>query len=224
MSELLKLEDEIRFKDINYLPCRQDKFRVWITPYDVYQIAKSLNISPGEVIRRYAAFDIDPELRIPKLMIQPACAGVVSCPFLLGEYGCALGARRPDACKMSPLNRVYDRENNSAGFRLPDEARDESADPITVGDWINSYSALMDGSLAGDWHHLQDALSKSIAAHGDDIAVNTVLMLWYILFPALYTEYDMEEDFEPQFKRNLRQMIDRIDELKESGEDHAGDK
>jgi len=222
MSELLKLENAIRIKDTEHLPCKQENFQVRITPYDVYEIAKSQNISPGEVIRRYAVFGIDPELRIPQLMYRSEYAGAVACPFMLGEDGCALGTRRPDACKMAPLTRVYDRENSCVRFRLPAEAYDEDACLVSVQEWINRLGTPMDCGSAEEWYRLNDTLSKAITKHGDDIAVNTVLLLWYTLFPALYTHYDMEEDFKPQFERNMRQLTDLVRELKEGGEDHAG--
>jgi len=221
MSELLKLENEIIIKDTEHLPCRQGKFQVRLTPYDVYQIAESQNISSGEAIRRYAVFGIDPELRIPQLMFRPEYTGTAACPFMLGENGCALGTRRPDVCKMSPLERVYDQENSCVGFLLSDEEQDENADPVTVRDWICRRGAPMDCGSAEEWHQLNDTLSKAIAKHGDGITVDTVLLL-YTLFPSLYTHYDMEEDFKPQFERNMRQLTDLVRKLKEGGEDHAG--
>lgn len=102
--QLMDLGGEFRFKCRKCGKCCKHQNTILFNPRDIYNIARKLQMTPEEVINKYAETYIGSAFRIPVVHMVPRGKNEV-CPFL--ENGlCSIHDCKPTVCALFPLGRV----------------------------------------------------------------------------------------------------------------------
>lgn len=148
---------------------------VILTPYDVYEMSRCLNLSFDELLIDKIELQVDEKIALPHL-------GEISesekCSFLSDEGRCEIHAHRPSICRLFPLGRVY--EDETFKFFLQTKACVmPSLEPILVADWIGIANYDENKRFLLAWHSLLKALKfrvKFIREDQELVEINNFLI------------------------------------------------
>ena len=102
--KLMDLDSEFSFKCRKCGKCCKHQNTILFNSRDIFNIAYKLQITPKEVINKYAETYIGSASRIPVIHMVPRGQNEV-CPFL--EDGlCSIHDCKPTVCALFPLGRV----------------------------------------------------------------------------------------------------------------------
>lgn len=104
--KVVDLDDTIKFNCKRCGKCCCNRSDIIINPFDVYKIAKALNISAKDVIENYTEVYAGSNSGLPIVVIKDDERGM--CPFLKfsiteGLFGCSINDSKPGACIMHPI-------------------------------------------------------------------------------------------------------------------------
>lgn len=103
--------------------CRN--LNLFLYPYDVLRLRRSLGISSDEFINEYVDIVLKPDAFFPEVLLRMAEDEEKTCPFV-SEAGCAVYSDRPDTCRSFPMEigQLYDEKTKKHRtmrfFRPPD--------------------------------------------------------------------------------------------------------
>ena len=108
-ARLVDLDDTIKFNCKRCGKCCSGRTDIILNPYDVYNIAKGLEITPEEVIKQYCNVHCGSNSCLPIVTLKEDKRGL--CPFLKffaneGKFGCSVNNFKPGACIMHPIGIV----------------------------------------------------------------------------------------------------------------------
>jgi uncharacterized protein len=101
----LSRESEFCFNCHNKIACFNKccgDVNIFLTPYDIIRLKKSLNITSGEFLRKYTLCPFDKNLKYPVILLKMEEDEKNRCPFV-GDDGCRVYPDRPWSCRMYPL-------------------------------------------------------------------------------------------------------------------------
>lgn len=116
-ARIVSLDDTIKFNCKRCGNCCAGRSDIILNPFDVYQIAKGLNITPDEVIKEYCLVYCGSNSCIPIVVLKEDERGM--CSFLKffpteGKFGCSINTFKPGACIMHPIGVVRSFEKGKA--------------------------------------------------------------------------------------------------------------
>ncbi len=115
----ITLDSRIMFECRAGLPCFTTCCRdvtIFLTPYDVLRMKRSLGISSDEFLERFTRTLIPQATGLPVIQLKMNEADDRRC-FFVEERGCRIYSDRPWACRMYPLDR---RDDNRGYFFIAD--------------------------------------------------------------------------------------------------------
>jgi hypothetical protein len=153
--------------------------------------------TPQEIFERYCSIHIGHNTHLPVVCIKPIPPDD-RCPFLRGNK-CAVHAKKPVLCRVSPLARITKAEggteyyNNGAGCAHKPQT-------VTVREHIADVASEEAVQAGRVWTDLLVALLPLIP---ETFSTEDVRQQFYnVLFGALYLAYDMDKPFVPQLQEN----------------------
>ena len=146
-ARIVKLDDTIKFKCKRCGKCCSGRSDIILNPFDVYRIAKVMNITTHEVIQKYCIVYCGENSCLPIITLKEDERGL--CPFLKffiteGKFGCSINDSKPGACIMHPIGvvRVVDKTTNDIEkqfIEVPSCKIHGTDVEIKVKDFIKSY-------------------------------------------------------------------------------------
>lgn len=147
-ARIVSLDDTIKFNCKRCGNCCAGRSDIILNPFDVYQIAKGLNITPDEVIKEYCLVYCGSNSCIPIVVLKEDERGM--CSFLKfspteGKFGCSINSFKPGACMMHPIGIVRSFEKDNPDKQEKQFIEVPSCDihgtdiEIKVKDFIKSY-------------------------------------------------------------------------------------
>lgn len=146
-SEFVSLDDTIKFNCIRCGHCCSGRSDIILNPFDVYQIAKSLDMTIDDVIKKYCSIHAGSNSGLPIVTLQEDERGL--CPFLKfftseGKFGCSINKNKPGACIMHPIGvvRTFNKENNDTEthfIKVPPCNNHKKDVEIKIRDFIKPY-------------------------------------------------------------------------------------
>lgn len=112
----LSRQSSFKFKCHADVPCFNDccaDVNIFLTPYDVLRLRKTLGLGSAEFLREHTLFPFDKNLKYPVLMLKMRDDDKKACPFVTAE-GCSVYEDRPWACRMYPLGLATPKEEARA--------------------------------------------------------------------------------------------------------------
>lgn len=108
-AKIVSLDDTIKFNCKRCGRCCSGRSDIIINPFDVYKIAKHLNITTQKVVEDYCSITVGCNSYLPIVTLKEDERGL--CPFLKffmkeGVFGCSINNHKPGACIMHPIGVV----------------------------------------------------------------------------------------------------------------------
>lgn len=146
--KMVSLDDTFKFNCIRCGKCCSCRSDIILTPFDVYQMAKALNISTKEVISKYCHIMYGNNSGLPLITLESDERDL--CPFLQfsvteGKFGCSINTHKPGVCIMHPIGAVRKldvdtRINQGKEFMMVPACSNNTADvEHKVRDFIKPY-------------------------------------------------------------------------------------
>ena len=215
-QQLMNLDSTFKFKCRRCGKCCKNQDTILFSPWDIFRIGKKVGKSPATVIKDYTEVYVGHQSRIPvvHLLMQ---GRKNSCPFLTEEGRCSIHDVKPTVCALYPLGRVITSE-------IPGEALDGGAENIvryilsgqcgsvkkthTVREWLASFGIPEHDEFFYLWTGMQLKLSLLIRELEDrGVPSKALHPIWNVIFTGLYTAYDTEQEFMPQFVQNTSKLL-----------------
>lgn len=116
-AKTVELEDTIKFNCKRCGKCCTGRSDIILNPFDIYQIAKGLNMTTDEVIKNYCIVYCGSGSCLPIVVLKEDERGL--CPFLKfftdqGKFGCSINTFKPGACMMHPIGIVRSFEKGNS--------------------------------------------------------------------------------------------------------------
>ena len=203
--------------------CCTGKMDIMLTPYDIFRIAKGLNITGEEVADKYLSFHIGAESKFPIAMIKfkkpHPFFPLQVCPFInimngKPEAKCSVHAFKPFNCAIYPLGRVskIDVKTGVAEFEYIVQGPDCQCDKTqehTLEDWLKMFSLEESEKVSLEWTNFL-AEATRVTRKVSDLRLEMAEMIYNVLVQLIYVKYDPKTSKEP-----YEEMIDKLAKAKE---------
>ncbi|MDP8239654.1 MAG: YkgJ family cysteine cluster protein [Candidatus Hatepunaea meridiana] len=218
----LGIEDKFCFECGPHLECFNvccSDVNIFLTPYDVLQMRKPLNIDSTSFLAEYTIVPFDKQQKLPVPLMKMRDTESKECHFVDPEKGCTIYQHRPWPCRMYPLGSASPgeteviskpfyflmKEEHCKGHNRPKEWK--------IKEWL-------DDQVPEAYTEFGE-LFKRIALHpafsqGKDLAPQQIDMYWMAL-------YDIDRFrrfiFESTFLQRFDVDQDRLDSIKTDDEE-----
>ncbi len=193
--------------------CCINREDILLSALDVYRLSKELNMKPLDMIEEYAEVYIGDSSRVPVVRLRPK-GSIRRCRFLK-DRKCSVHNAKPAVCATSPIGRcilfdneadVKDSNDLKIEFIFPGHGcgTDETH---TVREWFGKFGIPLDDPFFKKWHWTIHEISKIICNAEGKIPDSTVEAMWNLIYVMLYLDYDINQDFEPQFEKNTDELL-----------------
>lgn len=152
-----ELDDTIKFNCKRCGKCCSGRNDIIVNAYDVYRIAKKLNIKTKDVVENYCEVHHGNNSGLPIVTLKEDERGL--CPFLKffleeGKFGCSINDSKPGVCIMHPIGvaRSIDKttdEINTSFLEVPSCEVHGTDVEVKVRDFIKPYLDNKDCHDAG---------------------------------------------------------------------------
>ena len=148
-TQIIDINDTFKFKCQQCGQCCMNRHDIIVNPFDVYNGAKYLGITPEEFVITYLDAELGSKSKIPMLLLK-SDDETGFCPFLKldvkggGKFKCSIHAAKPGACANHPIGVVTARKTDSDDeeftFIKVGQCENSKFDnDVLVKDWVQPY-------------------------------------------------------------------------------------
>ena len=207
-EHLLDLDSEFRFKCRRCGKCCIHQETIIFNARDIYNIAKKKGMTMQQVIESYTEVYIGSGSRLPVVhLLSNGPKG--ACP-LLEDGRCSVHDCKPTVCALYPMGRVVvgekfgepvDPDKLRVKYILNEYSCGSAKRVNTVRSWLAKFGIPENDEFYILWNKVLISLTLAIVKLEEEKVSKTVLdMLWSAIYQALFLDYDITQDFMPQFK------------------------
>lgn len=179
--------------------CRQRRDLV-LSGYDLYRIARRLRLPPRIVVHAFCKRYLAPESCLPTLRLTPdPLTG--NCRFFEGN-ACVIHEARPLACALYPLGQSIDPKTAQIEYRAQLPLCGGCSEGRTLQDYLEDAAILERSGIDARWAVVCTQLSQQLRAAGGAAHPHFATAVKR-MERALYLDYDLSDEFYPQFQHNL---------------------
>jgi len=138
--------------------CRN--LNLFLYPYDVIRLRKSLGVTSGELIDAYTGVVFREGSHFPSVLLRMAENDEKTCPFL-SDAGCRVYSDRPQTCRAFPVEQGVYFETQSGQsrllhyFRPPDFCQGRFEETAwTTDSWATDQESVFYNKMTVEWAHL----------------------------------------------------------------------
>lgn len=218
---LIGLDDKFRFGCIQCGKCCINREDIVLSAKDVYRISKKLRMEPHEMISEYGELYVGRDSRAPIARLLPR-GSVRRCRFLENRK-CAIHDAKPAVCAMYPIGRFIEVEKQAGGTACRKETKtqyvlnttgcNDKAETYTVRQWLEMFDIPVEDAFFIMWQEAIIETSLRMKKYEAKYKKEIIEGVWNVIFILLYLDYDMEEEFMPQFEENLGKVMLLLDRL-----------
>ena len=191
--------ENINFKCERCGKCCKHRGDLGLTPMDVFQISKYLNISCEEMVRRYTRLS-HRHGNFPQLVIQ-GVGKQSTCIFYDRRSGCKIYPARPAQCYLFPLEPLTPSTSPNPKFGIREcYSKAKTDDKMPVQEWIRRSSDRYEAEK--DIFHWYMETLPGLERFCEDNPYSKEKIKHLI-----YCEYDLTKDMDEQIKYNLSNKI-----------------
>ncbi len=211
--------------------CCINREDILLTPRDIYNMSKELEITPEVLFKQYCETYIGSDSRIPIVRLKPR-GSVKRCP-LLKDRKCSVHKAKPTVCAMFPIGRciMIDAKKESSLQLAPGDTQfiftapgcGDDTKTHTVREWLSAFGIPLEDEYFIKWQQTIVELGSIFRKVEKSFQAKTMDLAWTAAFVGLYLNYDMAKDFRPQFEENRQKLLElmRLPLACESGEAHV---
>lgn len=176
--------------------CKQEKLII-LSPYDLYVIAKKLDITFSELVDEYCKKIIGEGSKIPLVAIETQ-----KCPFLQGGR-CIAEKEKPFKCKIYPLKNGINIK--SEVFYTDSSKKGKKGQKGSAEKWLKKNGVTDDEEMyEKEWYELTSEIVKFI--YTKIHSYEEFVLFQSALAFMLYLTYDTQKDFYSQFKEQAQSI------------------
>lgn len=176
---------------------------VELTPYDVYEMTRRLNLSFEDLLDEHLALRLENGLLLPHLGMQGPDE---KCSFLDADGRCTIHSARPGICRLFPLGRVYE-QDSFRYFLQAGACVKPRLEKVKIKKWIGIQHYAANKAFIVAWYQLLKALAFRVKFIREEEALHgfrqEVLQSFYRIGPEV-------EDFYAEFYRILPEAKERL--------------
>ena len=218
------LDDMFKFHCTECGKCCTQREDIMLTPRDVYNMAKELQMTPIDMIREYCEVYIGHDSRFPIVRILPR-RSIRRCPFLK-DRKCSIHKAKPTVCAMFPIGRAIKSESGQLDIeKLKEKGIQYILQPITCGDdsetftvrqYLEMFGLPVDDPFFFEWQSLLCSVSVFAREAEKKVSEKTMQLVWNTVFVCAYVSYDMDQQFIPQFMKNKEGLMHAIGKIRQT--------
>lgn len=228
--ELLRKDSSFRFEcDMCGKCCTSSTIdSILFKPYDIYKIAKGLNIKTSDVLEKYAEFYIGGQSGFPIIRMLSNKNG--KCYFLK-NYGnkslCGVNDFKPGSCSLYPLGRAIvtnknaneNKDEQEVIYFLQDVNCGFKNKQNTVDSWLGIHREYEEFTLKNE-AYMFNKISKMIDLQelnllfNSNSSMNDIISRYYsAILNLYYLNYNTDIDFKTQLIKNTEKILDSTNAL-----------
>ena len=190
--------------------CCTHRSDIILSPRDIYNIAKELNMSPGNVYFEYCERYIGGSSRVPIAKLISVGADQ-HCP-LLKDRKCSVHKAKPTVCALYPLGRGINTESGEnmkakdIYYILQPSDCNCKKETHTVREWVESFGIPVQDQYYVEWMGLVSELSAQFREYQKAMDPEKLCAVYEVVSLAMYYSYSIRDSFEPQFEINCRRI------------------
>lgn len=222
-EHLLDLDSEFRFKCRRCGKCCIHQDTIIFNARDIYNIAKKKGMTMREVVNAYTETYIGRNSRIPIVhLLSNGPKG--ACPLLSADGRCSVHDCKPTVCALFPLGRVAfngkegqslkEGELPTIKYILNDHNCGSAKKVNTVRSWLAKFGIPEQDEFYLIWNKVLMSLTPAVMKLEKENVSEPVLdMLWSAIYTALYLQYDVDQEFMPQFQATADKLLHLSEEI-----------
>lgn len=210
------LDEPFKFHCTMCGKCCIEREDILLSPKDVFNMSKELNITPNELFEKYCEMYIGSDSRMPIVRLKPR-GSIKRCP-LLKDHKCSVHNAKPAVCAMFPIGRClsYEKDKkleehivpNKVEYIIVDHSCGDDSEIHTVREWFDTFGIPIEDEYFIKWHQIMMELSTIFCKCEKKTSDYTMELAWKATFVGLYLKYDLKKEFMSQFENNAREIIE----------------
>ena len=200
---------------------------ILLSPKDIYNMSKELGIKPEGLFERYCEVYVGPDSRVPIVRLKPR-GSVKRCP-LLKNRKCMVHKSKPTVCAMYPLGRCIVAANPKEGLKdisqgkfqyiFSDPGCGDASETHTVREYLESFGIPVPDEFFMEWQQTVLEMGNIFRKLEKTVSNETMELVRRAAFIGLYSHYETEKDFMPQFDSNVKNFFDMLHSVFPEGGD-----
>lgn len=201
--------------------CCRDREDILLTARDLFRIAKKLKMNPVDFIKNYGESYIGNPSRLPIVRLRPL--GPFKQCSLLKNNKCLVHDAKPAVCAMFPVGRMLQmKPEGEQSVRMAKPQIEyicthpgcgDDLETHTVREWLDTFGIDLEDSFFIQWSQTLSKLSVALQEEEKHTDSKSMIQLWHAIYICLYLNYDIDENFYPQFQANVEKIFQVLDLL-----------
>lgn len=217
-SMIIGLDEPFKFHCDMCGKCCIHREDILLSPKDIYNMAKELNLSAEDLFKQYCEVYIGPDSKVPIVRLKPR-GSVKRCP-LLKNRKCIVHKAKPTVCAMFPIGRCIVAANPKEGLKdirqgqfqyiFSNPGCGDNSETYTVREYLESFGIPIEDSFFQKWQQTILDMGNFFQKIEKAVSHETMELVWRAAFIGLYLHYETKEDFMPQFEDNVKNFFDML--------------
>lgn len=212
------VDEPFRFHCDQCGKCCINREDILLNPRDVYNMAKELGQEPKDVFALYCEYYIGSDSRFPLVRIKPR-GSIKRCP-LMKDRKCSIHKAKPTVCALFPIGRCISFEQKKEKLTTEDityiftnPGCGDTSESHTVREWLGEFGIPIEDIYFLLWNDILMKLSAIFRQAEKKVSPSLMDKAWDLTFIKLYLDYDMTQDFLPQFEQSSRELVELMQNL-----------
>lgn len=217
-SMTVGLDDTFQFHCTQCGKCCTNREDILLPPRDLYKIAKELGLEPAEVFLCYCETYIGSNSHIPIVRLKPL-GHVKRCPFLKNRK-CAVHNAKPGVCAMFPVGRYISVDpkdyrkngvkNCQTQYLLQPISCGDKSETHTIREWLGDFDIALEDQAFVRWNQIIARVGTILGKAEKMVSKKIMCMAWDAVFKLLYLNYRTDQEFLPQFEKNVEATLELL--------------
>jgi len=213
-TKKLGFDEKFSFHCTQCGACCINRDDILLTPKDVFHMAKELQMTQQDFVKKYCDVYAGPSSRMPLVRLQPSGKDQ-RCP-LLQDRRCIVQSVKPTVCALFPLGRgMCFKEDQQEAFEfsyfLQEIDCGDCSEEFTVREWLTQFGMQPEDEFFMQWMPFVSRLSKFLCEAEKHCEQSIMERFWSYCLVILFFNYSMEEDFMHQFQQRMNSIIEFMD-------------
>ena len=136
------------------------------------------------------------------------------------DHKCSVHKSKPTVCALFPIGRCISFEEGKKEITAEDityifnkPGCGDDSETHTVREWLGEFGIPIEDTYFLLWNDVLMKLSSIFRQAEKKVSPSLMDKVWSLTFIKLYLDYDMTQDFLPQFEQSSRELVELMQNL-----------